>query len=81
MRYSGAGWTGRFELGELHLPLNKMGPQDNPETFIDLFESKSKGMWVALNEMGMAIGQLLLIYWGIFVRMSLGKKKSREGRQ
>ncbi len=47
-RCSGVGWTGRFGREECHLPpapalpthmpLNKMGPQDDTEAFINLFE-------------------------------------------
>ncbi len=42
-RRSGAGWTGRFgrnssSADPTHPPLNKMGAQDDPEAFLDLFE-------------------------------------------
>ncbi len=57
--FFGAGWTGRFGLGEYHLPrpchvgdmpLNKMGPQDDPEAFIDLFEKTAEACgWPQTN--------------------------------
>ncbi len=30
-----------------HMPVQKMGPQDDPEAFLDLFEKTAEGMWVA----------------------------------
>ncbi len=55
---SGAGWTGRFGPGGLppapalstHMPVNKMGPQDDPEAFLDLFEKTAEACgWPQMN--------------------------------
>ncbi len=55
---SGAGWTGRFGLGGIppapalstHMPVQKMGPQDDPEAFLDLFEKTAEACgWPQMN--------------------------------
>ncbi len=59
---SGAGWTGRFGPVRIqrspapptHMPVQKMGPQDDPEAFLDLFEKTRGGMWVATNGLASA---------------------------
>ncbi len=39
-------WAGgpssRNPAGPTHLPMNKMGPQDDPEAFLELFEKSAE---------------------------------------
>ncbi len=55
---SGAGWTREVRAGGIppapalptHMPLQKMGPQDDPEAFLDLFEKTAEACgWPQMN--------------------------------
>ncbi|KAL0180371.1 hypothetical protein M9458_025813, partial [Cirrhinus mrigala] len=62
-----------------HVPLNKMGPQGDPETFIDLFEKSAKEAQVAAQQLPM---QNLLVFAdlkrAILQRVGLSPEEHRQ---